>query len=141
NRQTPGPPLSVAAPAAGARGRELRAAAERHGVAVSFEIVRGAAHHAVAGASERDLVVAGAKGRPIGRHFRLECRWWSALEALPGPVLATPRGAPPQGTAFLLLGERGDAAARLLEIEVAPVEPTRLGELIETYACEILVIG
>ena len=50
--------------------RELFAAAKRHGVTCSFEIVRGASESALIGASERDLVVAGGLTRPIGGHFR-----------------------------------------------------------------------
>src|SRR5205085_12088092 len=84
--------------------QELVAAAARHGVAASFEIVRGAATNLIAAAAENDLVVAGALTRPIGRHFRVDCRWCSAVAATPGPFLQARDAG---GAILLLLGERG----------------------------------
>jgi nucleotide-binding universal stress UspA family protein len=111
---------------AAARARsELFAAAKRHGVACSFEIVRGASASAVTGASEHDLVVAGGLTRPIAGHFRVECRWWSSFDTAPGDT-APGDAAPglfmlarhawsPSGAVVMLLRDRGAASARLLD--------------------------
>jgi len=181
--------------------RELFAAAKRHGVTASFEIVRGASASALAGASERDIVVAGALTRPIAGHFRVECRWWSSFAAMPGPFLLARHAWGTRGSVALLLRDRGagslrllDAAAQIaeaadalltvilspdgepvddwiadrlgdrplrLQVEIAPLEPAalrqRLGELecrllateaggdrlrdlVERYACDILIV-
>ena len=109
--------------------QELVAAAARHGVAASFEIVRGRATNFIAAAAENDLVVAGALTRPIGAHFRVDCRWWSAVATTPGPFLQARDAG---GAILLLLGERGGVAARLLEIEAEPAE---------TYTCDIVIVG
>src|SRR5216683_2017876 len=95
--------------------RELLSAARRHGVTGSFEIVRGASASALSGASERDLVVAGAQTRPIAGHFRVDCRWWSSLEAMPGRFLLSRHAWTASGSVALLLSDRGPAASRLLE--------------------------
>lgn len=95
--------------------KEFFAAAERHGVTGSFEIVRGATASAVTGASEHDLVVACALTRPIGGHFRVECRWWSSIEAMPGPFLLARHAWSTSGSVVMLLRDRSDASARLLE--------------------------
>jgi nucleotide-binding universal stress UspA family protein len=95
--------------------RDLFAAAQRHGVTASFEIVRGASASALSGASERDLVVAGALTRPFAGHFRVECRWWSAIEIMPGPFLLARHAWRARGSVAMLLRDRGPAAIRLLE--------------------------
>jgi len=95
--------------------RELFAAARLHGVAATFEIVRGASASALSAASERDLVVAGALTRPIGGHFRVDCRWWPALEAMPGPFLVARHAWRAEGSVAMLLRDRGPASVRLLE--------------------------
>ncbi len=95
--------------------RELVAAAKRHGVTFSFEIVRGASESALAGASERDLVVAGGLARPIAGHFRVECRCWSAIEVTPGPFLLVRHGWSASGDVVMLLRDRTPASVRLLE--------------------------
>ena len=180
--------------------RELFAAAQLHGVTASFEIVRGASTSALSAVSERDLVVACALTRPIAGHFRVECRWWSALEAMPGPFLLARHAWNAQGSVAMLLRDRGPASVRLFEaaaqiadaadaqltvitagperfenwiedrladrpvrlrIETGPAEPSalrqRLGELdcrllaieaggdqlrdlVERYACDILIV-
>ena len=49
-----------------------------------------AAADALLGATtERDLIVVAALTRPIGRHFRVECHWWSSLERVSGPFLSS----------------------------------------------------
>jgi nucleotide-binding universal stress UspA family protein len=105
--------LSLKAAAERAR-RELEAAAARHGVDFTFEVVRGAATMALASASESDFVVAGGETRPIGPHFRLEHRWWSSLEVTPGPFLLVRAATGADGAVVVLLRDRSRAAARLL---------------------------
>ncbi len=95
--------------------KELFAAAKRHGVTCSFEIVRGASESALTGASEHDLVVACALTRPIAGHFRVECRWWSSIEIMPGPFLLARHAWSASGSVVMLLRDRSDASARLLE--------------------------
>jgi nucleotide-binding universal stress UspA family protein len=94
--------------------RELVAAARRHRIECSFEVVRGAAETALSGASKRDLVVAGALARPVAGHFRLECRWWSSIDIVPGPLLLARHRAEAAGSVVALLDERGPTSARLL---------------------------
>jgi nucleotide-binding universal stress UspA family protein len=105
--------LALRAAAERAQG-ELRAAANRHRVKCSFEVVRGAASLALSGASARDLVVAGALTRPVAGDFRLACRWWPTIAAAPGPFLLARHAWSESGSVVLLLHDRGGAAARLL---------------------------
>lgn len=95
--------------------KELMAAAERHGITASFEVVRGASATALTAVSERDLVVAGGLGRPIGAHFRLACHWWSSLAMAPGPFLLTRQAWGAGGALVMLLRDRSAASARLLD--------------------------
>ncbi|HVB16794.1 MAG TPA: universal stress protein [Stellaceae bacterium] len=95
--------------------KEVMAAAKQHGVAATFEVVRGPSGTALAGASQRDLVVAGALTRPIGAHFRLECRWLSSIEVSPGPILLVRHAWSANGAVVMLLRNRDASAARLLE--------------------------
>lgn len=101
--------------AAGRARSDLEAAARRHGVKCSFEVVRGAPEIALAGASESDLVVAGGLTRAIGPHFRLDCRWWSSVQVAPGPFLLVRHAGGEGGSVVVLLRDRGRASARLLE--------------------------
>jgi nucleotide-binding universal stress UspA family protein len=96
--------------------RELEAAAGRHRVGCSFEIVRGTAERALAGTGEGDLVVAGGLTRAIGPHFRLECRWWSSLQVASGPFLLVRDAGSGGGSVVVLLRDRNRASARLLEV-------------------------
>ncbi len=105
--------LSLRAAAERAR-RDLAAAAKRHGVKSSFEVVRGASASALSAALETDLVVAGGLSRPIGEHFRLECRWWSSIEVTRGPVLLVRHAGSTEGSVAVLLRECSTASARLL---------------------------
>ncbi len=120
-----------------ARG-ELLAAAGRHGVEATFEIVRGASDAALSAASERDLLVAGGQTRPIGRHFRLACRWWSAIEVARGPVLLARHAWPAQGFVVVLLHDRGAASVRLL---AAAAQIANAGEHGLTVLCPPEVAG
>lgn len=124
--------------AAAERARnDLAAAARRHGVASSFEIVRGTSAVATCAAADSDLVVAGALSRPIGQHFRLECRWWSSVEMTHGPMLLVRRGGA-GGSAIVLLRERTQAAARLL---AAAAEVAQAGDGALTVICPPEIAG
>jgi hypothetical protein len=103
--------------------RELAAAAARHALEWSFEVVRGAAA-AFAGASPRDLVVTGGLTRPVAGHFRVHCRWWSSLEARSGPFLFARAAWVGTGAVVVLLHSRNPAAARLLEAAARIAEAT-----------------
>jgi hypothetical protein len=93
--------------------QELAAAAARHGVEWSFEIVRS---EASSGAPEwtGDFLVACTTTRPIGGHFRVECRWWGAVESGPSTRLLAHHAGNPDGAVAALLRGRGEAAERLL---------------------------
>lgn len=102
--------------AAAERARQdLSAAARRHGVETTFEIVRGRSVSALSLATEHDLVVAGGQSRPIGQHFRLECRWVSSLDVTPGPFLLVRQPWDQAGSVVMLLRNRSAASARLLQ--------------------------
>jgi hypothetical protein len=89
--------------------QELAASARRHGVAWSFEIARGDLSPA-----EGDFLVACTATRPVGGHFRVDCRWWSATASGPATrLLAHHEGDPHGGVAALLRGQDA-AGARLL---------------------------
>ena len=118
--------------------RELFAVAKRHGVNATFEVVRGASEQAVAGASQTDLVVAGGETRPVGRHFRVRCRWWSSIAAAPGPFLLVRHAWGAGGSVVLLLRDRSRASARLLE---AAAEIAAAGERTLTVICPPAVAG
>jgi nucleotide-binding universal stress UspA family protein len=109
--------------------QDLVAAAKRHAVDWTFEIVRGASEIVLSGVTERDLVVAGALTRPIAGDFRVECRWWSSIEVATGPLLLT-RGGWDDGVGpvVMLLHDRGPASVRLLEA-AAQVAEARGGAL------------
>lgn len=116
--------------------KELLAAAKRHGITASFEVVRGGSETALDAVSERDLVVAGGLARPIGAHFRLACRWWSSLEVVRGPFLLArhPWGA--SGSVVTLLRERSASSARLLE---AAVQIAEAADRVLTVICPPVV--
>jgi hypothetical protein len=127
--------------------QELSAAATQYRVEYSFEIVRGAGGAAAGGtaaggtaaggtaaggASERDLVVAGGLTRPIAGWFRVECRWWSTIEATPAPFLlarTVSRAAP--GAVAILLRDRNPASVRLFDAaaQIAAAEDSVLAVL------------
>ncbi len=127
--------LQVAAERARA---ELFAAAKRHGVTCSFEIVRGASESAVTGASEHDLVVAGALTRPIAGHFRVECRWWSSIEAAPGLFMLARHTWSASGAVVMLLHDRSAASSRLLE---AAAQIAQTADSMLTVICPPAVAG
>jgi hypothetical protein len=91
---------------------DLAASAKRHGVAWSFEIVRGTGSGVVG--SSGDFLVAGATTRPIGSHYRVEGRWWAASEPGPAIFLLAHREGGPHGAVAALLHGRGAGSERLL---------------------------
>lgn len=94
--------------------RDLAASARRHGVAWSFEVVRasGSAGSGVVAAAG-DFFVAGTTTRPVGAHFRVQCRWWSVEPDAANYLLAY-RGGDPHGAVAVVLRRRDAAAERLL---------------------------
>jgi hypothetical protein len=118
--------------------RDIAAAASRHGVEFSFAVVRGASGSALSAAAETDLVVAGGLGRPIGAHFRLECRWWSSIDVTRGPVLLVRQAESATGAVVLLLRERNQASARLL---AAAAQVAQAGDGTLTVICPSEVAG
>lgn len=118
--------------------KELFAAAQRHGVKGSFEVMRGASAGALAGASEGDLVVAGGLTRPIARHFRVESRWWSAIEVAPGPVLLVRHAWSASGSVVMLLRDRSPASLRLLD---AAAQIARAADRELTVICPPAIAG
>jgi hypothetical protein len=120
--------------AASERARQdIAAAAARHGVAWSFEVMRGSAAAAFASAAKRDLIVAGALTRPVAGHFRVEARWWSSLDAATGAVLMARRAWAASGSVVIMLYDRSKRAVRLLEA-AAMIAEARTGAL--TVICE-----
>ena len=101
-----------------ARARiEVEAAARRHGVEWSFEISVAAARSAPSRLrSERDFLVAGTATRPIGRHFRVECRWWQVMESAAVSYLLVHREWAASGTVVTLLTDREAASERVLDV-------------------------
>jgi hypothetical protein len=95
--------------------RELAAAAARHDLQWSFQVVRGPLAAAARG-REHDFVVAGATTRPVGDHFRVASRWWSLTANTARPLLLAKRQWESGGSIFALLRRRGPQSARILEI-------------------------
>jgi nucleotide-binding universal stress UspA family protein len=95
--------------------RELAAAAERHDVKSTFEVVRGPLTADML-AGEHDLVVAGATTRPIGGYFRLCSRGWSWMKVAARPFLLAKRAWETGGSVFTLLRGRGAQSAQTLDI-------------------------
>lgn len=100
---------------AAAARRDVEAAARRHGVEWSFDISPAAAADAALTRSERDLLVAGSTSRPVGTHFRVECRWWQTLESAGVSFLVVHREWAPSGTVVTLLRDREPASLRALD--------------------------
>lgn len=95
--------------------QELAAAARRYQVEWSFEIVRDAAAGGIGAAQITDFLVFGTTSRPIGGHFRIECRWWSVVEPGPSSLLLAHSDWRDGAVAVLLQG-RDPAAERLLAV-------------------------
>jgi len=95
--------------------RDLVAAADRHDVKWSFEIVRGPLTPGTLG-GEHDFVVAGAESRPIGGHFRIASRSWSWMTVIARPFLLAKREWETGGSVLTLLRRRDPQSARTLDI-------------------------
>jgi hypothetical protein len=96
--------------------RELAAAAARHGVDWSLEVVRGPLAGDALGGAEHDFVVAGAATRAIGSHFQVAPRWWSSIAIIARPFLLARRRWETGGSVLTLLRSRGPESARTLDI-------------------------
>ena len=118
--------------------RDLLAAAKRHGVEASFEIMRGASETVLSAASERDLVVAGGLSRAVGRHFRLACRWWSSIETARGAFLLARHDWSARGSVVVMLRDRGAASVRLLD---AAAQLAEAADRVLTVICPPTVAG
>jgi hypothetical protein len=101
--------------------RDLAASAKRHGVEWSFEISRGAGLHQTV-ASSGDFLVAGTTTRPIGGHFRVDCRWWTLGEPGPSTYLLAHREGDPHGLVAALVLGREASSERLLAAAVRLAE-------------------
>jgi hypothetical protein len=95
--------------------QELAAAATRHAVEWSFEIAHDAAASRIGTASVTDFLVCGTATRPIGGHFRVECRWWSVVEPGASSYLMAHRDRQDGGVA-VLLHDRDAAVERLVAV-------------------------
>ena len=95
--------------------RELAAAAARHGIEWSFEVVRGPLAAAELG-GEHDFVVACAATRPVGEHFRIASPWWSLAAIMARPFLLAKRQWETGGSVFALLRCLGPQSTQVLEI-------------------------
>ncbi|HTQ33718.1 MAG TPA: universal stress protein [Stellaceae bacterium] len=93
--------------------QELAASARRHGVEWSFEIARGAVATGHSGDAD-DFLVACTATRPVGGHFRVECRWWSAEGGGPAARLLATQEAEPNGAVAALLQGQSASSGRLL---------------------------
>ena len=107
--------------------RELAAAADRHDVKWSFEIVRSPLARDTLG-GEHDFVVAGAACRPIGDHFRIASRWQSWMAIVARPFLLAKREWETGGSVLTLLRRRDPKSARALDI-AAQIAGFRSGNL------------
>jgi hypothetical protein len=111
--------------ASAARVRDLLViAAQARAIEFSFEIVRGDAKAVLSLASESDLVIAGARARPIAGHFRVEGRWLAAVDHAAGPVLLTHDESNTSGGVVALIHDRTPGSARLLCAAARLAEPT-----------------
>lgn len=102
----------------------LVVAAQAQALEFSFEIVRGDAETVLSLASERDLIVAGARARPVAGHFRVECRWLAAVEHAAGPILLTHDELSASGGGVALIRDRSSGSARLLRAAARLAELT-----------------
>jgi hypothetical protein len=107
--------------------QDLAASAARHGVEWSFEIM----HPDTAGGAPQwtgDFFVACTTTRPIAGHFRVECRWWAAIESGPSTRLLAHHAGVPDGAVAALLRGHGKSSERLLAaaLSLAEANETRL---------------
>jgi hypothetical protein len=94
--------------------RELVAAAHRHDLRWSFEIVHGTAASDTVATAAGDFIVACAVSRPIGAHFRIDTRWRRAVAPGSGSLLLR-HPARAGRTVVTVLYDREPASGRVLE--------------------------
>lgn len=92
---------------------ELAAAARRHHLEWSFEIVHDGTAGRLGDTETADFLVCGTTTRPIGGHFRVECRWWSVVEPGVSSLLLT-HGDWREGTVAVVLTDREPPSERLV---------------------------
>lgn len=93
--------------------RDLAGAAARHRVKSSFAVTRGPFSETL-GAG--DFVVAGAATRPVGGHFRVRSRWWTASATTRHPLFLAHRDWQAGGSVVTVLSRRSSEAERLLQL-------------------------
>ncbi len=94
--------------------REFAAAAHRHSLRWSFEVVQGSAAADTVMTAAGDFIVACTASRPIGAHFRVETRSWQAIEPAAGSLLLR-HPVRAGGAVATVLRDREPASARILE--------------------------
>lgn len=107
--------------------QELAAAARRHDVEWSFEIAHDATAGRITAVQTTDFLVCGTTTRPIGGHFRVECRWWSAVEPGSSSLLLAHRDWR-EGAVAVLLENRDPVSERLIAV-AAQLAEARAGKL------------
>ncbi len=110
--------------------RELAAAARRHQVEWSFEIEHDAAAGSLSAVQITDFLVCGTTTRPIGGHFRVECRWWSVVEPGSSSLLLA-HSDWREGAVAVLLQDREPVSERLVTVA---------GQLAEAHGGALVVI-
>jgi hypothetical protein len=106
--------------------QDLAAAAARHRLEWSFEIIPPEASSGVAQWTG-DFLVACTTTRPIAGHFRVECRWWGAIESGPPTRLLAHHAGDPEGAVAALIRGQGESAERLLAAALSLAEANGAG--------------
>ncbi len=94
--------------------RQLEASAARHQLGWSFAVTRGPLTPALL--RPRDFVVLSAATRPIGAHFRVQARSWSAIAMSHHPLLLAGRRWERGGSVLTLLRRSGALSRRLMAL-------------------------
>jgi hypothetical protein len=115
--------------------KELAAAAAGHHLKWSFAVIRGPLPPDLF--KPGDFVVVSAATRPIGGHFRVRARWWSAISLTRHPLLLARRRWELGGSVLTLLRRRGAVSARLLALaaEIADLGRREM-TVLSDIACE-----
>jgi len=101
--------------------QDLAASAARYGIEWSYEIMHPEASSGVAQWTG-DFLVACTTTRPIAGHFRVECRWWAAVESGPSTRLLAHHAGEPDGAVAALIRGRGASSERLLAAALSLAE-------------------
>lgn len=112
------------AAAAGRASAALAAAAGRHGLAISFEVIRGKPSAAALPTMSGDLLVMHAGLRAFAGHWRPESRWARSAIGLPQSVLLARDGDVGKAGVTLLLQRLGAPGAHLIGIAAGLAEET-----------------